>query len=109
MPYLYLRLHSRTRFLLAGERDIILEWRRSYALKKMAFPIGMAHTYKVMFTWSRNTFSSSAEETFITAGNDAHKQLHHLTMKLLSSSQTFLCHVLPPHALHLLCFPRAHP
>lgn len=94
-PYLYLRLHSRTHFLSAGEGDIILEWRCSYALKKMAFPIGMTHTYKVMFTRSRCTCSSSAEETFTTAGNEAHKQLLVLAMKLWSTPQTFLCHVLP--------------
>lgn len=105
MAYLYLRLHSRTRFLSVGEGDIILEWRCRYALKKMFFSIGMAHTYKVMFTRSHSTFSLSAEETFITACNDAHKQLLHLAMKL--SSQAVLSHVLPSHALHLLRFP--HP
>lgn len=108
-PYLYLWLHSRSRFHSTGEGDIIPEWRCSYALKTMVFPIGMAQTYKVMFTRSRSAFSSSAEETFITAGNDTHKQLLHLAMKHLSSSQTFLCHVLPSHALHSPAFSLGSP
>lgn len=56
MPYLYLWLHGRTRFLSAGEGDIILEWRCSYALKKWLF-------WSTRFTWLRRTFSLSAEET----------------------------------------------
>lgn len=101
VPYLYLRLHSRTHFLSVGEGDIILKWRCSYAFKPMAFSIVMAHTYKVMFTQTHSIFSSSAEETFITAGNDVHKQLLYPAMKLLSSPQTFLCHVLTSGALHV--------